>query len=134
MEYTTSNQRLKVPLKLLHINETLYTDEWMKLTYKYHHFFQESLNETRPQEGENNLQQWKTKAILMTHEIKQKGMIAGRRELCRVAKEEYGLTIPGPLQRKNTEFGRKIAFTEILQSAIRMLKKKLYLEFTEILQ
>ena len=95
MEYTTSNQRLKVPLKLLHINETLYTDEWMKQTYKYHHFFDETLNESRPQEGESNLQQWKTKAILMTHEIKQKGMIAGRCELCRVAKEEYGLTIPG---------------------------------------
>ena len=28
------------------------------------------------------------------------------------------------LQRKNTEFGRKIAFTEILQLAVRMLKKK----------
>ena len=38
------------------------------------------------------------------------------------------------LQRKNTEFDRKIAITEILQSAVRMLKKKLYLEFTEILQ
>ena len=37
------------------------------------------------------------------------------------------------LQRKNTEFGRKTAFTEILQSAVRMLKK-MYLEFTEILQ
>ena len=47
------------------------------------------MNESRPQEGESNLHQWKTKAILMTHEIKQKGMIAGRRELCRVAKEEY---------------------------------------------
>ena len=40
----------------------------------------------------------------------------------------------GILQQKNTEFGRKIAITEILQSAVRMLKKKLYLEFTEILQ
>ena len=95
MEYTTSNQRLKVPLKLLHINETSYTNKWMKQTYKYHRFFDETLNESRPQEGESNLHQWKTKAISMTHEIKQKGMIAGRRELCRVAKEEYGLTIPG---------------------------------------
>ena len=31
----------------------------------------------------------------MTHEIKQKGMIAGRHELCCVAKEEYGLTMSG---------------------------------------
>ena len=38
MEYTTSNQRLKVPLKLLHINETSYTNKWMKQTYKYHIF------------------------------------------------------------------------------------------------
>ena len=45
-------------------------------------FFDESLNESKPQEGESNLQQWKTKAILMTHEIKQKGMIAGRRVNC----------------------------------------------------
>ena len=81
MEYTTSNQRLKVPLKLIHINETLYTDEWIKQTYKYHHFFDKTQNESRSQEGESNLQQWKTKAILMTHEIKQKGMIAGRGEL-----------------------------------------------------
>ena len=86
-EYTTSNQRLKVSLKLLHIIETLYTDAWMKQTYKYHHFFYETLNESRPQEGESNLQEWKTKAISMTHEIKQIGMIAGRHELCHVAKE-----------------------------------------------
>lgn len=95
--YANSNQRLKVPLKLLHINETLYTDEWMKATYKYHHFFDDSLNESRPQEGESNLKKWKEKAILMTHEIKQKGMIAGKIELCRVATEEYGLRIPGRL-------------------------------------
>lgn len=95
--YTTSNQRLKVPLNLLHVNETLYTDTWSKNTYKYHHFFDNLLNESRPQEGESNLKKWKDKAILMTHEIKQKGMITGKCELCRVATEEYGLTIPGRL-------------------------------------
>ena len=95
--YAMSNQRLKVPLKLLHINETSYTDEWAKDNYKYHHFFDETLNESRPLAGERDLKEWKAKAILMTHEIKQRGMIAGRYELCRVAKEDYGLTIPGRL-------------------------------------
>ncbi len=60
-------------------------------------FFYETLNESRPLAGERDLKEWKAKAILMTHEIKQRGMIARRYELCRVAKEDYGLTLPGCL-------------------------------------
>ena len=67
--YTTSNQQLKLPLKLLPINKTSYTDKWAESTFKYDHLFDESLNKSRRQEGERNSNQWKAKAILAIHEM-----------------------------------------------------------------
>ena len=57
-----------------------------------------------PRQGnlrKNDLANWKAKAISLSYNIKNKGLIAGRKELVRIANEEYGLTVPGRLSLDN---------------------------------
>ena len=89
---------LKVPKKLLFINETAYTDEWLKNTYSYFHLFDKSVSWAAPRQGQlgsDDLANWKAKAISLSYNIKNKGIIAGRKEMVRIVNEEYGLTVPG---------------------------------------
>ena len=95
---------LKVPKKLLHINETAYTDKWVKETYSYFHLFDSNVSLAAPRQGilgKKDLANWKAKAISLSYNIKNKGLIAGRKELVRIANEEYGLTVPGRLSLDN---------------------------------
>jgi len=95
---------LKVPKKLLHINKTAYTDKWVKETYSYFHLFDCNVSLAAPCQGnlgKNDLANWKAKAISLSYNIKNKGLIAGRKELVRIANEEYGLTVPGRLSLDN---------------------------------
>ncbi len=72
--------KVKIPPNLLQINETSYTDKWSKDTFRYCHVFDKNITTfTVPQsETSNDLHLWKMKAKNLTHEIKNKGMIAGR--------------------------------------------------------
>lgn len=89
---------LKVDKKLLKVNETGYTDKWSKDTYSYFHMFDRNVLLAVPREGiqgASDLSKWKQKAIELTYDIKNKGLIAGRTEMVRIVNEEYGLTVPG---------------------------------------
>ena len=88
--------KVKVPPKLLQINETAYTDEWSRNTFEYCHIFDKKITSfTAPRsEGSNDLHLWKMKAKNLTHEIKSKGVIAGNDEICRVA-NQYNMKVPG---------------------------------------
>ena len=89
---------LKIPKKLLKVNETGYTDEWAKETYSFFHMFDRSIHLAAPRDGDQgsvDLSKWKSKAIELTYEIKNRGLVAGRREMVRIINEEYNLTVPG---------------------------------------
>ena len=95
---------LKVPKKLLHINETAYTDNWSIETYSYFHLFDRTINLVAPRQGSlgtNDLANWKNKAVSLAYNIKNKGLIEGRKEMVRIANEEYGLTVPGRVSLDN---------------------------------
>ena len=94
----TLTNALKVPVKLLHVNETQYTTKWSQQTYSYYHMFDKGVTLAVPREGNlgtYDLKQWKEKAVSLTYNIKNKGLLAGRAEMVRIANEEYGLTVPG---------------------------------------
>ena len=100
-----SGSTLQVPKKLLHINETAYTDKWAKDNYQFFHLFDRSINWVAPRQGilgNEDLINWKNKAISLAYNIKNKGLIAGRKEMVRIANEEYGLTVPGRVSSDNT--------------------------------
>ena len=64
---------LKVPVKLLHVNETQYTTKWSQQTYSYYHMFDKDVTLAVPQEdnlGTYDLKRWK--AVLLTYKIKTK--------------------------------------------------------------
>ena len=42
---------LKVPVKLLHVNETQYTTKWSQQTYSYYHMFDHGVTLAVPREG-----------------------------------------------------------------------------------
>ena len=89
---------LKVPVKLLHVNETQYTTKWSQQTYSYYHMFDHGVTLAVPREGNlgtYDFKKWKDKAVALTYNIKNKGLLAGRTEMVRIANEEYGLTVPG---------------------------------------
>ena len=89
---------LKVPKKLLKVNETGYTDEWAKETYSFFHMFDRSIHLAAPRDGDQgsiDLSKWKSKAIELTYEIKNRGLVAGRQEMVRIVNKEYNLTVPG---------------------------------------
>ena len=93
-----STNALKVPVKLLHVNETQYTTKWSQQTYSYYHMFDHGVTLAVPREGNlgtYDLKKWKDKAVALTYNIKNKGLLAGRTEMVRIANEEYGLTVPG---------------------------------------
>ena len=94
--------KVKIPPKLLQINETSYTDKWSKDTFRYCHVFDKNITTfTVPQsETSNDLHLWKMKAKNLSHEIKNKGMIAGREEICRIA-NQYNMKVPGRLNHNN---------------------------------
>ena len=94
--------KVKIPPKLLQINETAYTDKWSKDTFHYCHVFDKNITTfTVPQsETSNDLHLWKMKAKNLTHEIKNKGMIAGREEICRIA-NQYNMKVPGRPDHNN---------------------------------
>ena len=95
----------KVPKCLLKVNETGYTDQWCKDTYSYFHMFDRSIPFAVPSEGNQgstDLQKWKKKAISLTYEIKNRGLVAGRQEMVRIINEEYRLTVPGRNMFDNT--------------------------------
>ena len=88
----------KVPKCLLKVNETGYTDQWCKDTYSYFHMFDCSIPFAVPcdgDQGSTDLYKWKEKAISLTYEIKNRGLVAGRQEMVRIINEEYSLTVPG---------------------------------------
>ena len=41
---------LKVPVKLLHVNETQYTTKWSQQTYSYYHMFDKGVTLAAPRE------------------------------------------------------------------------------------
>ena len=89
---------LKVRKNLLKVNETGYTDKWCKDTYSYFHMFDRSITFAVPgkgNQGSSDLSRWKDKAIALTYDIKNRGIVAGREEMVRIINEEYNLTIPG---------------------------------------
>ena len=89
---------LKVPKNLLKVNETGYTDKWCKDTYSYFHMFDRLIPFAVPCEGNQgstDLLKWKDKAITLTYEIKNRGLVAVRQEMVRIVNKEYNLAVPG---------------------------------------
>ena len=86
--------KFKIPPKKLQINETAYTDKCSKDKFHYCHIFDKNITTfIVPQsESSKDLHLWKMKAKNVTHEIKNKGMLVGCKEICCIV-NQYNMKV-----------------------------------------
>ena len=84
----------RIPRKLILVAEAKMDDKWAKSTFKYCHMFNPNVTSEAFTPGSTELDDWKILCKQMMRDIKNQGVLAGEKEIVRMANKMFNLHMP----------------------------------------